>query len=314
MPYGELVPVISGILYSPRRAEIINTRSFAFYVIIFAFAIILVWTLFNYRKRPRHRMIFLLSLMAYAAVSLKGATRALHGPQFNVVLPMVFTTIAMFLESWLRPDVNRKEPANATASESQEPGRGRFRSLTVLMIIVVAVILSGEPFTFFKKNVSALWWNMPSPLFTELDPTIMPRARGVRVPWPQAEEINGVVGFLRDHTNENDPIYTFPYEGYIDFLADRRSASRFNMAIFSTIRDEYMKEVINDLESKQPRFIVYNPKEYKILDIPNEQRIRPIWRYIQENYEFLVGYGDIRILVRKSPEETNRSEEKPAGR
>ncbi len=314
MPYGEVIPVISGILYSPRRIEILKSRSFALYLMILALAIILVWTLFNYRKRSRYRMIFLLSLMAYAAVSLKGATRALHEAQFNVVLPTVFTTIAMFLESWLRPDANGNEPADASASESGAARRRRLKHLVVLMMIGVALILSGNPFTFFKENISALWWKMPSPLFGELDSTIMPRASGVKVPWPQAEDTNGVVGFLRDHTNESDPIYTFPYEGHIYFLADRRSASRFDLAIFATIRHEYMEEVISDLESKQPRFIVYNPNEYKILSIPNEQRISPIWAYIQRKYEFLAAYGDMRILVRKSPEETDQSAEKSAER
>lgn len=314
MPYGPPLIALRAILYPSARGVFFASRSFAFYGMTLVFVIIFVWALLNYRKRPRHRMIFFLSLWLYGALALKGATRNLNEGQFNAVLPVIFVTLAMFMEIWLKPGRNSEGETTTNSPEKHHLRRTRLKDIAVLLTVVIAILLAGEPFAFFKKRLSALWWKMTPDLFSELDPNIMPRAEGVWVPWPQARGINGAVRFLREHTSRNDRIFTFPYEAHINFLADRQSASRFNIAIFSSVRGEYMEEVINDLESKQPRFIVYNPEEYKILDIPNEQRIRPIWRYIQANYEFLVAYGDIRILVRKSTEETDRSAEEPTRR
>jgi hypothetical protein len=61
-----------------------------------------------------------------------------------------------------------------------------------------------------------------------------------------------------------------------------------------------MEEIVRELESNQTRYIIYNPEEYKILDIPNETRLRPVWDYVVTNYEFLTSYGDMQILVRAS--------------
>jgi len=63
-----------------------------------------------------------------------------------------------------------------------------------------------------------------------------------------------------------------------------------------------MEEVIRDLESDQTKYIVYCPGDYQIMGIPNEERLEPVWKYIQAKYEVLEQYGGMKILVRTSSE------------
>jgi len=162
------------------------------------------------------------------------------------------------------------------------------------------VLLAGNPWTFFNKRIAELWQGKPIGLFEQLDSNIIPRAKDVRVPVVQALGVNGVVGFLRAHTDEQEPVLTFPFEAHINFLAERHCPTRFSTVLYAKVRDEYMEEVIRDLETKKPKYIVYNPKQISVLYVPNEERLEPIWNYIQTHYQPLTTFGTMWILVRTS--------------
>jgi hypothetical protein len=304
IPYSRPLVSVSEILHNLSHTELIARRSLAFYGITLVYLIIIAWTLLNYRKRHRYRMISLLSLIAYGAVALKGVTRNLEGPQFCAAIPPALVAISMFLEIWLNRDTYAERGEETDSPEDLGRWRARLKHASLLIGVLVAIYLSGNPYTFFSERVAALWRELPADSFDKLDADIMPRAKGVSVYWPQASRLNRVVGFLREHTHENDRIFTFPCAGHINFLANRPAASRFGTAIYSKVREEYMQEIVGELKRNPPKFIIYVPGAYALQGTTNERRLRPVWQYIQTNYEFLVDYGNMWILAYNSEAET----------
>jgi hypothetical protein len=258
------------------------------------FVIIFIWIAKNYRRNQFPREMFLFLLLTHGIVMLKASTRCIGGPQFNSALPVFFITVSMFLD----------KPANLDSSEISgliprgTAKRTRLQHLSLLLCLLLAFEVTGGHYASIKKRLS-LMWTPPSAL-KELDSTFTSRARGTRVPDWQALGLNGVIQFLDENTLNEEKIYTFPSEGQINFLADRQSASRFTVAIYSAVRDEYMQEIVKDLESQKPRFIIYLPHDYELLDVPNEERLKPVWDYIEKNYNLLRECGEFRILARHS--------------
>lgn len=295
-----LLSVADLLLFPPLGEEIVD-RSWAFYSIVVAYGVIIMWALFEHKKMSRTRMILLLMMMGYSGLLLKGATRCLVGPQFNVALPFVFITVSLFLNIVLDPSANGGEIGDPPPYEASASRLGQWTNPCLLVAIVAAIALSGNPYAFFRANLAKLWM-VPSG-HNEMNPNLVPRAKGSKIPLKHAADIEGVVKFLREHTNENDQIYTFPSEGHINFLANRPSASRFVIALCSRVRDEYMREVVETLEAKQTKYIVYFPGGYRLMNIPDEKRLEPIWLYIRINYKVLRQFNETRILVRVSPPE-----------
>jgi hypothetical protein len=292
IPYSSHLLPVTNLFEPALRAQFLTSQSFAIYLIGAALFIILVLRLFRYLKQASHRAIFLFALGIYCTIGFKAAMRSLDGPQYRVFLPTFFITLAMFIDMWL-------EDPNNLAGKMQRRWKNAIIGPRVALtgLVLAAIFVFSGQFAFFSERISTLWSKAPS--YQALDAIIMPRAKGVRLEIPRAQEINGVVGFLKEHTGENDLIMTFPNEGHINFLAERRSASRFGTALYAKVRDRYMEELINDLESKRPRYIVYCPAE-SIMGVPNAERVKPVWHYIQKKYKFLKNYGSMFILIRRS--------------
>jgi len=239
IPYGLPLASVKGLFAPSGWARFMAGRSLAFYEMAFANSCIFVWTIANYRKRPLHRMIFLISLVAYNAISMKTATRSLSGAQFNVILPIFFITLAMFLETCLEFDTKSAAEKNGALFEKYHISPAELKRFVPALALLVTILTCGPSISFFKHWISQLWGiSNNSNLSASIEPAV-PRAKGTKLYPMDASDIGNVVEFLKEHTDVNDRIFTFPSEGHINFLADRQSASRFTIAIYSKVRDEY---------------------------------------------------------------------------
>jgi hypothetical protein len=296
IPYSPPLLGITNIFRSGIKGNPVASRSLALYVVAVVYVIMGLWVLFNYRKRHHKRIILLIMVMCYSAVLLKGVTRCLTGPQFNVALPFLFVAVALFLDIALDSKLLMGEAERVPHDEENPVGLSRWKNVFLLVGIAATVVISGNPVGAFRTHLGNLWM-VPGGHVT-MNPDIVPRAQGSRIPSQQAADIEGVVKFLRENTDENEQIFTFPSEGHINFLADRQSASRFVIAIYSKVREEYMEEITTELDTKQVRYIIYAPGDYQLLEVPNEKRLAPIWQYIQSNYKTLQSFENMQILQR----------------
>ena len=110
----------------------------------------------------------------------------------------------------------------------------------------------------------------------------------------QSEQTDQLIDFLTKNTSREDKIFTFPWKPELYFLADRNNATTFDTPYaFFTI--DYQKQMINQLESNRPKYIVYNPN----MNFANmtTDSLTNVKTYILSNYKVINKFGEEEILI-----------------
>ncbi|OGX38765.1 MAG: hypothetical protein A3C36_00825 [Omnitrophica WOR_2 bacterium RIFCSPHIGHO2_02_FULL_52_10] len=132
------------------------------------------------------------------------------------------------------------------------------------------------------------------------------RARGMVVPVWQAEEMEGIVGFLEKNTEPDEAVFTYPELGNFNFWADRPFVGRFPIATFSWMDERWHAELVADLKKNLPRYVVMTnpghrtfPQEWYFRNKANIKKHDDMTRFILERYEVLRPYESVSLYKRK---------------
>lgn len=108
-----------------------------------------------------------------------------------------------------------------------------------------------------------------------------------------------VAKYIRAHTSSEDMIYALGgIESVIYFLTKRECPSRFifSWIIFSDTHgrvkeaEKYRKELLNDLETKKPKYII------SVQALESFEAFRDIYRFIKDNYTLEKAFPDDRFV------------------
>ena len=102
----------------------------------------------------------------------------------------------------------------------------------------------------------------------------------VLVPSQQAESLRGVVTFLRANTAPGEPVFAYPTDPLINFLADRPNPTRFDHLMLGAMTLEDLDEAVRSLEAARPRYVVWDHAGVVFwhTDMPNRPLSDTIWR------------------------------------
>jgi len=106
--------------------------------------------------------------------------------------------------------------------------------------------------------------------------------------------------YLDANMDADDAFYTMTNEGFFYYLLDRPCPSRFNLS-WIAMPPFYQEEIINDLEEKEVKWVLYRNKHWasKMDNITNEQRLPLLTDYLKENYEPHITLHDNEVWKRK---------------
>ncbi|MCJ7541380.1 MAG: hypothetical protein MUO88_17155, partial [Desulfobacterales bacterium] len=104
--------------------------------------------------------------------------------------------------------------------------------------------------------------------------------------------------FLDKHTSPGEYVYFFPNEAAYYFLFNRNNPTRFALSYMAITRDHRL-ELINDLEKKQPRYVVYSRKTWRIDDIPETIQVPEVYGYIMKKYKTVVDFGGVISIMER---------------
>lgn len=71
-------------------------------------------------------------------------------------------------------------------------------------------------------------------------------------------EVAAISEEIKERTPKDDRIWIFPHESTIYLFADRKNASRYPFLLPWTASKNALEQIINDLETTQPKFVVYS--------------------------------------------------------
>jgi hypothetical protein len=111
-----------------------------------------------------------------------------------------------------------------------------------------------------------------------------------------AESELTLVNHIKQNTLANESIFVYPWNPEIYYLAERPNATKFYTP-YAFFSDKYQQEMISELQSNKPAMIIYNP-EMKFADLVPDS-LPLVNRYILENFEEVVSFGNYKILVLK---------------
>ena len=118
----------------------------------------------------------------------------------------------------------------------------------------------------------------------------------VLVPAQQADLLRGVVSFLRANTAPGEPVFAYPVDPLVNFLADRPNPTRFDHLMLGAMTLEDLDEAVASLETARPRYILWDHAGVVFwhTDMPN----RPLSDYIWRCYRQVATFRLFLILQR----------------
>jgi hypothetical protein len=114
-----------------------------------------------------------------------------------------------------------------------------------------------------------------------------------------SQRVLRVVRWVQLNTAPGEPVLFLPNDAAYYYLTDRPNPIRFVLG-HQIATDDHRREVLSDLQSRPPRYIVWDHDALVVDDIPHEQVFGDeIMRFFAESYEQDMRLGTIEILRRK---------------
>ncbi len=159
--------------------------------------------------------------------------------------------------------------------------------LLLFSLFVVFVTVRETPVKLFEM---AFLGGAVQPAIPRMDVTTSPDL---------AKSLEAIYHFLESNTNKEDYVFFFPTEAAMYFIFDRRVPTRYAHAMHAgTTQMRY--ELIADLESKRPEYVIYNARPIEIDDIKVSVYLPEIDSYIYNNYVQVGRHKEYLFMRRKS--------------
>jgi len=108
-----------------------------------------------------------------------------------------------------------------------------------------------------------------------------------------------VVRWVQLNTEPGEPVLFLPNDAAYYYLTDRPNPIRFVLG-HQIVGDDHRREVLEDLRSRPPRYVVWDHDALVVDGIPHEQVFgEEIMRWFESNYEAEVRLGSVEILRRQ---------------
>jgi hypothetical protein len=263
-------------------------------------SIYLLYQILTKQLTKRHYGI--LCLFIYGMLMYAASFRAVLGSQFQMAFqPAIIIWLVLIgdIASYILSNKRKDTIMNLI----------RFSAgASIIMLSLYYVIFSEKLFygdskgwvlyQRYKKHVMP-FYKTPIPLarlkLADLD---ICRARGIRVPLMQLEEIENVTKYIISVTKPGEVVFTFPEHGIYNFLADRPCMDRFGIAGLAWTCSEWRKELFVDLKNAKPLYVIYGKRLSNLaMSIGRTEELLPeIIEYLSKNYAEEASFGDIAVL------------------
>jgi|GEM_PF-2814020 len=127
------------------------------------------------------------------------------------------------------------------------------------------------------------------------------RMAGTILPKEQAEDIEQIVVALSDKLQNGAKYFIFPEAGFLQFVLNKSTVSRFPVAVLAHTKPEWSQELVELISSDPPDFIVRGRNRSGLsMSIGAQEELLPdVAALIEENYRIDVRLNNFEILSRK---------------
>lgn len=309
---GNVPSLLAAYAEAESLAAFLTSGAFKVYLpaLVYACFLVVLATKFAATRVTRDLTVTYL-FVVYGSIAYATAFRAVAGPQFQMALPPLLILVPAILEK--RFDAIRDALARWTARE-------RFDRVgvaaSVLVLVAVALYIGASEKRYYRSLAGWAWYQVhkseatalyggPAPV-AQMDWVRLTcvRCGGIFVQRFQAQEIDGVTAFLVERTGPGEVVFGFPEQGIFNFLADRPSPSRFDIAGYASIVPAWRDELIEALDRRPPRIAVVSrllSNEARALG-RQEELLPEVRGYLAHHYRIARVFPTLLVLERRGSE------------
>lgn len=258
---------------------------------------------FTAKRWDKDKVIITL-LTIYGAMIYWGSFRAMQTAQFLVALPPCIIIFGIYIEKIL-------DLTHNTSGKRKIGAAGTILLYAIIAVIIIYFMFSEKKYFVSidkwyeyqtrKKEFSAAYVH---PVHIEKLDLVKPSIKwlgNVNIPSWQNEQFKFVVDYLDKNTGKDEPVFTFPEHAIYNFLAHRPAFSRFYIAAFAWTKEDWRKELMEELAAHPPRVIVYSTKLSNLaISIGRKQELLPeISDFIKKNYNETESFEGVIIYTLK---------------
>ncbi len=276
---------------------------------IYIYAAIYLWDRL-FAKAISWKECAICCLSVYGAFMYKMSFRAMIGPQFEMALQPAIILGFVFADDIfykMKASIGLPKARTRTAGS---PLKTYGLGLVLVLLCIYAVFSEKVSYKSLKNwCVYQLHKRDVVPIYLQLVPAerlrmiglTIDRANGVKVPDFQVEEMEGITKYITKMTDPSEAVFTFPDLGLYNFLANRPCLDRFSIAAFAWTSPEWRKELLADLETLKPKYIIRSRKLSNLAAAVGmvEEVLPEVREYIEANYYTEASFNSIDILRRK---------------
>jgi hypothetical protein len=221
-----------------------------------------------------------LALFAFGFLLFSSALSRADDTHFQFALPPALVLLSLRLEDGCFALAARGAPVTRRAAAA---------------LVVLLGALSLAPWAeAIAGHVPLLWARAPAG-FRALE---LERAAGARMPDPFARNLEAIVTLIQQRTAQDEPIFVYPTEALLYFLADRPQATIYPLAVFAVTREQRL-DLVAQLERTRPRYTVLFHYAPVVDGIPIQVALPEVDAYLTSNYLLDTEVGWFALLRRK---------------
>ncbi len=163
------------------------------------------------------------------------------------------------------------------------------KQVWVLGLCVVGALLTLPHYLARQKNQR---W-----LDTVQRPVRIERAGSSRLPYPQANGYEFLVDWIHARTKRGEPIFFFPYDGSIYFLADRPNPC-FLPVLALGITKPMQERAVRELQASKVHWAIWDTENTAFDGVPIKKFLPVVYAYLRGNYRVVEKKGPFLFLER----------------
>lgn len=300
-----------------------GTKFFTFMTPFYCYIALFIY--FSYRIR-KHRLDWEIpvstTLGVYGLVLFFASFRMIEGHHFEMALQPEKILLFFLIEKAYLFLLEKKDTVMASLKGVRDKGPERLNALGkvyAFRLFVVVLIGTSLGYSFGRYNHRFTAFKLVrcavahrdirelSPLRGQETRTLnLERVKNMTLPRWQADEIEGVVGFLKGHTKSGEAVFFFPEVGNFAFWADRPFVGRFAIGTSSWVDERWHQELVAAFKKARPRYVVMTHIGHRTFPAAiyfrypkNILKFKEVTKLILDNYSPIKSFESVAIYQRK---------------
>ena len=126
----------------------------------------------------------------------------------------------------------------------------------------------------------------------------LPRAGGIRAPEAWARDLEDTIHYLQARTRPGEPVWAFPNEVLVNFLADRPLSNPYPLGVWGITRQQ-REETVAVLRRTRPAYAVFYLDGMNVDNIPHQVAMPEPFAYLDSEYILDRQFGRWLVLRRQ---------------